>query len=109
MAEIATQDQFVNDVNGIRRLVRGGQPVPVGLFEPGAVEVNRVETRSLAKPVIDEEASKPAGTAAEPDAGVSFEHAEAVQADARSQGEQQAEQSSGGSRSSRRSRQSEDS
>lgn len=86
MAEVASQTQFVEDIHGIRRQVIGGQPVPIGLFEPGAVETTTVDTRSLAKPVVDESASQPSGTAAEPNGGTTFENAEALQADARSQG-----------------------
>jgi hypothetical protein len=96
MAQVANGTQFVDDVNGIRRRVVGGQPVPNGLFEPGAVDVTETDIRTLARPVVDEAASQPSGTAADPNGGISFEHSEAVQADAREQGS--------GSGSGRRSR-----
>jgi hypothetical protein len=86
MAQVATQNQYVEDIHGIRRLVKGGQPVPNGLFAEGAVEVTEVDTRSLARPVIDEAASQPSGTAAEPNAGISLEHSENLRKAARGEG-----------------------
>lgn len=97
MAEVATQDQFVEDVHGVRRLVKGGLPVPNGLFDMSKVETTTIDTRSLARPVIDEAASQPSGTALEPDAGTSLEHSENLRQAARGEG-------AGASSGSRRSR-----
>lgn len=86
MALVATKDQFVEDIHGVRRLVKGGQQVPAGLFNPGDVEAEEVSVRTLATPIVDKDASQPSGTAAEPDAGISLETSQQLQADARQQG-----------------------
>ena len=86
MAQVAKQDQFVEDVHGIRRLVKAGDQVPNGLFAPGTVEVEERSVRDLARPVVDEDASKPSGTAADPNGGISFDRAEELRSKARGGG-----------------------
>jgi hypothetical protein len=60
MALIAQQDTFVRDADGIRRKIVAGSPVPAHLVAGFQEEVatETVDTRSLAVPVVDEEASK---------------------------------------------------
>lgn len=83
MARVATEDQYVEDTAGIRRLIKKGDQVPPGLFDLSKVATEEVDVRTLARPVIDEASSQPGGTAAEPLAGVSHERAAELQANAR--------------------------
>lgn len=74
MAELAKETQYVEDDFGIRRLVVAGRPVPAGLT---GVETVEGDLRTAAAPVVSSEL-KPSGTAAEPNAGVSTQNAEAL-------------------------------
>jgi hypothetical protein len=56
VAVIAQENTFVEDHDGIRRLVAKGSQIPQHLL-PDA-EGEQVDTRSLARPAVDEEASK---------------------------------------------------
>lgn len=85
MARVATKTQFVEDVHGVRRQIIKGHQVPPGLFDLDKVETEEAHVRTLARPIVDEAASQPAGTAAEPDAGISLEASEALRQDARKQ------------------------
>src|ERR1044072_2256318 len=71
MALVAKEDQYVEDVHGIRRLIRKAAQVPVGMFNLDDVNTEEADIRTLARPVVDEDASPAAGTAGEPDAGLS--------------------------------------
>ncbi len=57
MAQIATEDTFVMDNDGIRRLIAKGSPIPqyLGIQHEG----EEVVTKTLATVVVDEDASKP--------------------------------------------------
>ena len=56
MTQIATEDTFVV-VDGIRRKIAKGAPIPGYLATQADVEQETVEARSLSAPVVDEEAS----------------------------------------------------
>lgn len=84
MAHVATEDQYVEDVHGIRRLIKKGDAVPVGLFDLADVKTEEVDTRSLARPVVDLDASQPSGTAADPKAGIDHSRSQELQEKARS-------------------------
>lgn len=57
MAQIATKDEYVVDADGIRRKISKGAPIPAHLAAAAGVKTETVDTRSLARPVVDEEAS----------------------------------------------------
>lgn len=86
MALVATKDTYALDSLGIRRLVVAGQPIPAGMTledSSATKEVDSTELRIGARPVVDADASKPSGTAAEPNAGLSTERAEGLRQAAR--------------------------
>lgn len=56
MARIAQEDTFVEDADGIRRLVAKGSPIPIGMEVEAKTE--EANTRDLSRVVVDEEASK---------------------------------------------------
>jgi hypothetical protein len=55
MALIAREDAYVEDADGIRRKISAGAPVPGHLAAGFRDQVDEVDTRSLARPVVDEE------------------------------------------------------
>lgn len=81
--KIANKTEWV-EVDGIRRLVVEGQPIPVGLGLEDQAQDEEINPRTLTQPVVDEEASKPLhernSEAPDPDptGGVSTENVEKV-------------------------------
>ena len=56
VARIASEDMFVNDNEGIRRLVKAGSPIPqyLGMDVEGEV----VPTRSISEVAVDQDSSR---------------------------------------------------
>jgi len=77
MAKLASKTEWV-EVDGIRRLVVEGAPVPPGLGLEDSATGDEVDTRSLSRPVVDEEASKPNPNATSAGPGVSLDNVEAA-------------------------------
>lgn len=104
VAVIAQENTFVEDHDGIRRLVAKGSQIPQHLLPDAKGET--VDTRSLSRPVVDEEASRPLHERREDvrepkpfDARAAAEESAAVEGVRSSRKQQGRRQRSGGSES----------
>lgn len=95
MAKLAGKTEWVDVGDGIQRLVVEGAPIPPGLGLEEHATGDEVDARSLSRPIVDEEASKPFAERVgvePPSAGISTENVEKAAKSARRSAKQPAQE-----------------